>query len=138
MGTAHIDNPPNDLQDLEIDDVEFHGFDDHEGGSNNDFCDTLDTLDEEYPFQSLAPPPTSRSYPTNQEAERALYEWTRARGYGLRINRTNWVDKIQPSNAPFEKPFLPASISYVCGTSIKPFRRGVRSCGKSIRSQPAI
>ena len=73
MGTVHTD----------------HGFDDDEGDSNNDFYDALDTLDEEYPFQSLAPPPTSRSYPTYQEAENALYEWTAARGYGLRINRTN-------------------------------------------------
>ena len=89
MGTVHTDSPLNDLLDLEIDDVEFHGFDDDEGDSNNDFYDALDTLDEEYPFQSLAPPPTSRSYPTYQEAENTLYEWTAARGYGLRINRTN-------------------------------------------------
>jgi hypothetical protein len=69
MGTVHTDSPLSDLQDLEIDDVEFHGFDNDEGESNNDFYDALDTLDEEYPFQSLAPPPTSRSYPTYQEAE---------------------------------------------------------------------
>ena len=62
MGTVHTDNPLNDLQDLEINDVEFHGFNDDEGDSNNDFYDALDTLDEEYPFQSLAPPSTSRSY----------------------------------------------------------------------------
>ena len=76
MGTVHPDSPLNDLLDLEIDDVEFHGFDDDEGDSNTDFYDASDTLDEEYPFQSLAPPPTSRSYPTYQEAENALYEWT--------------------------------------------------------------
>jgi len=72
MGTVHTDSPLNDLLDLEIDDVEFHGFDDDEGDSNNDFYDALDTLDEEYPFQSLAPPPISRSYPTYQEAENGL------------------------------------------------------------------
>jgi hypothetical protein len=58
MGTVHTDSLLSDLQDLEIDDVEFHGFDNDEGDSNNDFYDALDTLDEEYPFQSLAPPPT--------------------------------------------------------------------------------
>jgi hypothetical protein len=80
MVTVHTDNPTDDLQDLEIDDIEFHGF---EGDSTNDFCDALDTLDEEYPFQSLAPPPTSRSYTTYEEAEKELHQWTAARGYGV-------------------------------------------------------
>ena len=64
MGTFRTDSPLKDLQGLEIDDIEFHGFDDDEGDgdSNSDFYEALDTLDEEYPFQSLAPPPTSRSY----------------------------------------------------------------------------
>lgn len=37
MGTVHIENPLNDLQNLEIDDIEFHGFDDDEGDSNTIF-----------------------------------------------------------------------------------------------------
>ena len=93
MDTVHVDSPLDELLNGGIDDEGWDGVSDLENSSDDEFYDALTTTDEDYPFQPLAPPPTSRSYATYEEAETALYQWTAARGYGLRINRIDWVDK---------------------------------------------
>jgi hypothetical protein len=99
MDTVHIDGPLDELLNGVTEDEEWDGLgdfghlSDFENSSDDEFHDAPTTIDEDYPFQPLAPPPTSRSYATYEEAETALYQWTAARGYGLCINRTDWVDK---------------------------------------------
>src|SRR5436305_5951885 len=93
MDTVHIDGSLDALFNGVTEDEESSGVSDSENSSDNEFHDAPTTFDEDYPFQPLAPPPTSRSYATYEEAQRGLYQWTAARGYGLPIHRTNWVDK---------------------------------------------
>jgi hypothetical protein len=81
MGTVHIPTAIDDVLSSEWSDE-----------SAEDFFDARTTANEEFLFQPLAPPPISRSYRTYDEAESKLHEWTTARGYGLRINRTNWIN----------------------------------------------
>jgi hypothetical protein len=108
MGTPHISSPLDEV----IGGVAAeYGFDSLSDGHNfedseDEFYNALTTTDEEYPFQGLAPPPTQRSYATYKLAEKDLHEWTAARGYGLRINRTNWVDKHAVVKEPKYRSFV--------------------------------
>jgi hypothetical protein len=76
MDTVHIDDPLDELlngvtEDEEWDGLgdfenlsDFENFSDFENSSDDEFHDAPTTIDEDYPFQPLAPPPTSRSYAT--------------------------------------------------------------------------
>jgi hypothetical protein len=106
MGTVHIDDPLDELLNGVTEDEEWDGLSDFENSSDDEFHDAPTTIDEDYPFQPLAPPPTSRSYATYEEAETALYQWTAARGYGLRINRIDRVDKQASIKDPRYRSFV--------------------------------
>jgi hypothetical protein len=108
MGTPYISSPLDEV----IGGVATeYGFDSLSDGHNfkdseDEFYNALTTTDEECPFQGLTPPPTRHSYATYELAEKDLYEWTAVRGYSLRINRTNWVDKHAVIKEPKYRSFV--------------------------------
>jgi hypothetical protein len=73
MGAVHIDGPLDELLNSVAEDEEWGGASDLENSSDDEFHDAPTTINKDYPFQPLAPPPTSRSYATYEEAETALY-----------------------------------------------------------------
>jgi hypothetical protein len=73
MDTVPVDSPLDELLNGVTGDEGWDGVNDLENSSDDDFHVTPTTIDEDYPFQPLAPPPIPRSYPTYEEAETALY-----------------------------------------------------------------
>jgi hypothetical protein len=56
MGTVHIDDPLDELLNGVTEDEEWDGLSDFENSSDDEFHDAPTTIDEDYPFQPLAPP----------------------------------------------------------------------------------
>jgi hypothetical protein len=107
MGTIHLDSPLDEVLGGMADENDFNNPSEHSLENDEDeWHDALINTDEEYPFQRLAPPPITRSFPSFEAADKFLHQWTAARGYALRINRTNWVDKYAVIKEPKYRSFV--------------------------------
>jgi hypothetical protein len=56
MGTVHVDGSLNELLNGMAEDEERDGVSNLENSTDDELYDALTTIDEDYPFQPLAPP----------------------------------------------------------------------------------